>query len=161
MYKSITQIFSILYRKKEISTNFIHTWSRAVQYSLDRIYTSRISLNMLTDQHLMVYGHLSTALDQASVLSTFCALVRVAGPHHFNADPDKAFYFYAYLDPDPAPHQVPGMMNRRPPVLRPHRESLWASRSPFTALSWASNAPELLLFYFKKTADPDPQPWLQ
>jgi hypothetical protein len=41
---------------------------RTVQYSLDRIYTSRISLNMLTDQHLMVYGHLNTVLDQAGRL---------------------------------------------------------------------------------------------
>jgi predicted house-cleaning NTP pyrophosphatase (Maf/HAM1 superfamily) len=47
-----------------------------VQYSLDRIYTSRISLNMLTDQHLMVYGHLSTALDQASAIQC-CGTVTI------------------------------------------------------------------------------------
>jgi hypothetical protein len=57
---------------------------------------------MLTDQHLMVYGHLSTALDQATILSTFSALVRVADPLHFNADPDPAFLFNA--DPDTSSH---------------------------------------------------------
>ncbi len=30
----------------------------------------------------------------------------VLDPHHFNEDPDPAFYFYA--DPDPAPHQSEG-----------------------------------------------------
>jgi len=36
--------------------------TKAVQYCLDRLYTSRISLNMLTNQHLMVYGHMATKL---------------------------------------------------------------------------------------------------
>jgi len=36
--------------------------TQAVQYCLDRLYTSRISLNMLTNQHLMVYGHMATRL---------------------------------------------------------------------------------------------------
>jgi len=36
--------------------------TQAVQYCLDRLYTSRISLNMLTNQHLMVYGHMATKL---------------------------------------------------------------------------------------------------
>ncbi len=84
---------------------------------------------MLTDQHLMVYGHLSTALDQVSAMSTFCALVRVADPHHFSADPDPAFHFNADLDPDPAPHQVPGMMNRRPHqgIIMSHQVSVHGS----------------------------------
>jgi|688.fasta_scaffold396478_1 hypothetical protein len=87
---------------------------------------------MLTDQHLMVYGHLTTALDQASVLLTFCALVRVADPHQFYADPDPAYHFNAdrdtashfYADPDldPAPHQ--NYKNMRPLVCRSSREPL-------------------------------------
>jgi hypothetical protein len=56
---------------------------------------------MLTDQHLMVYGHLSTALDQASAIATFCALVRVGDPHR-DADPDPAFLFNT--DPDTESH---------------------------------------------------------
>ena len=28
-----------------------------MQYCLDRLYTSRISLNMLTNQHLMLHGY--------------------------------------------------------------------------------------------------------
>ena len=31
--------------------------TRAVQYCLDRLYISRISLNMLTNQHLMLHGY--------------------------------------------------------------------------------------------------------
>ena len=37
-----------------------HGLTRAVQYCLDRLYLHRISLNMLTNQHLMVYGHVKT-----------------------------------------------------------------------------------------------------
>lgn len=36
--------------------------TQTVQYCLDRLYLSRISLNMLTNQHLMVYGHVATRL---------------------------------------------------------------------------------------------------
>eukprot|EP00088_Acartia_fossae_P068403 TRINITY_DN8679_c0_g1_i1.p1 TRINITY_DN8679_c0_g1~~TRINITY_DN8679_c0_g1_i1.p1 ORF type:complete len:478 (-),score=48.01 TRINITY_DN8679_c0_g1_i1:478-1818(-) len=43
--------------------------TRSVQYGLDRLYMSRISLNMLTDQHLMVYGHSSSVTDQIGVIN--------------------------------------------------------------------------------------------
>ncbi len=36
-------------------------------------------------------------------------LIKVADPHHFNADPDLAFHLNANADPDPAPHQVLGI----------------------------------------------------
>jgi len=42
--------------------------TRSVQYGLDRLYMSRISLNMLTDQHLMVYGHSSSVDNQVGVI---------------------------------------------------------------------------------------------
>jgi len=45
-----------------------HGLTRAVQYCLDRLYLHRISLNMLTKQHLMVYGHVKTVEDQVGVI---------------------------------------------------------------------------------------------
>ena len=36
--------------------------TRAVQYCLDRLYISRISLNMLTNQHLMLHGYKGQAV---------------------------------------------------------------------------------------------------
>lgn len=59
--------------------------SRTVQYSLDRIYTSRISLNMLTDQHLMVYGHLNTVLNQVGVIHPRTDLAAVVRHAYENA----------------------------------------------------------------------------
>jgi hypothetical protein len=56
---------------------------------------------------------------------------RVADPHHFNAEPDPAFFFNAAsdpdpafhlnADPDPAPHQ--SYQNLRPLVYRPSKAS--------------------------------------
>jgi len=40
----------------------------AVQYCLDRLYLHRISLNMLTNQHLMVHGHIKTVANQVGVI---------------------------------------------------------------------------------------------
>jgi hypothetical protein len=53
--------------------------------------------------------------------------LRIADPHHFNVDPDPAFYFQADLDPafhlnadpDPAPFQ--SNRNLLPLVYRPFR----------------------------------------
>jgi len=42
--------------------------TRTVQYCLDRLYMSRISLNMLCNQHLMVYGHASIVQNQVGVI---------------------------------------------------------------------------------------------
>lgn len=45
-----------------------HGLTRGVQYCLDRLYLHRISLNMLTNQHLMVYGHVNTVENQVGVI---------------------------------------------------------------------------------------------
>jgi hypothetical protein len=42
--------------------------THAVQYCLDRLYLHRISLNMITKQHLKVYGHDTTVEDQVGVI---------------------------------------------------------------------------------------------
>ncbi len=71
--------------------------------------------------------------------------VRVADPHHFNADPDSAFHSRADLDP--APHQSYG--NLRPLILdHPglyFEPALWGSMALSTALFWASKASEFRL----------------
>lgn len=45
-----------------------HGLTNAVQYCLDRLYLHRISLNMLTNQHLMVHGHVKTVENQVGVI---------------------------------------------------------------------------------------------
>ncbi len=73
--------------------------------------------------------------------------LRVGDPHHFNVDPDPAFFSNLYPDPDP--HQIDG--NLRPPVYRPATASFWTSRHPLwastsiTALFWASKACKIWL----------------
>jgi len=42
--------------------------TRSVQYCLDRLYTSRISLNMLTNQHLMLHGYKTPVPGQIGVI---------------------------------------------------------------------------------------------
>lgn len=51
---------------EEVGSN--HGLTAAVQYCLDRLYLHRISLNMLTNQHLMVYGHVKTVENQVGVI---------------------------------------------------------------------------------------------
>lgn len=45
-----------------------HGLTVAIQYCLDRLYLHRISLNMLTKQHLMVYGHAGSVEGQVGVI---------------------------------------------------------------------------------------------
>ena len=42
--------------------------TQSVQYCLDRLYMSRISLNMLTNQHLMLHGYKSPVPGQVGVI---------------------------------------------------------------------------------------------
>ena len=42
--------------------------TKSVQYCLDRLYTSRISLNMLTNQHLMLHGYKNPVQGQVGVI---------------------------------------------------------------------------------------------
>jgi len=42
--------------------------TQSVQYGLDRLYTSRISLNMLTNQHLMLHGYKNPVAGQVGVI---------------------------------------------------------------------------------------------
>merc|ERR1712032_1626680 len=51
---------------EEVGPN--HSLTRAIQYCLDRLYLHRISLNMLTRQHLMVYGHSTMVENQVGVI---------------------------------------------------------------------------------------------
>jgi len=51
---------------EEVGPN--HSLTRAIQYCLDRLYLHRISLNMLTRQHLMVYGHVKTVENQVGMI---------------------------------------------------------------------------------------------
>lgn len=53
-------------RPEDVDSN--HGLTAAVQYCLDRLYLHRISLNMLTNQHLMVYGHVKTIENQVGVI---------------------------------------------------------------------------------------------
>jgi len=51
---------------EEVGPN--HSLTRAIQYCLDRLYLHRISLNMLTRQHLMVYGHATMVENQVGMI---------------------------------------------------------------------------------------------
>ena len=42
--------------------------TKSVQYCLDRLYISRVSLNMLTNQHLMLHGYKNPVPDQVGVI---------------------------------------------------------------------------------------------
>ena len=55
--------------------------TQSVQYCLDRLYTSRISLNMLTNQHLLLHGHKTPVEGQVGVIhpaADVAAIVRHA-----------------------------------------------------------------------------------
>ena len=55
--------------------------TQSVQYCLDRLYMSRISLNMLTNQHLMLHGYKSPVPGQVGVIhpaADVAAIVRHA-----------------------------------------------------------------------------------
>ncbi len=66
-----------------------------------------------------------------------CIVFPVSDPHHFNADPDPAFYFNAETDqpfhfnvgvvpdPDPAPNRDDA--NLRPLAYRPFQPPFWVS----------------------------------
>ena len=55
--------------------------TQSVQYCLDRLYTSRISLNMLTNQHLFLHGYKTPVAEQVGVIhpsADVAAIVRHA-----------------------------------------------------------------------------------
>lgn len=51
--------------------------TKSVQYCLDRLYLSRISLNMLTNQHLMVHGYKTPVKAQIGVIDPLTDLEEV------------------------------------------------------------------------------------
>lgn len=59
--------------------------TKAVQYCLDRLYLSRISLNMLTNQHLMVHGYKTPVKEQIGVIDPVTDLEQVVRHAYTNA----------------------------------------------------------------------------
>jgi len=59
--------------------------TKSVQYCLDRLYISRISLNMLTNQHLMVHGYKKPVKDQIGVIDPRTDLEEVVRHAYSNA----------------------------------------------------------------------------
>jgi len=59
--------------------------TKSVQYCLDRLYISRISLNMLTNQHLMVHGYKKPVKDQIGVIDPRTDLEEIMRHAYSNA----------------------------------------------------------------------------
>jgi len=59
--------------------------TRSVQYCLDRLYLSRISLNMLTNQHMMVHGYKNPVPHQIGVIHPQTDLEEVVRHAYTNA----------------------------------------------------------------------------
>eukprot|EP00092_Neocalanus_flemingeri_P013144 GFUD01014163.1.p1 GENE.GFUD01014163.1~~GFUD01014163.1.p1 ORF type:complete len:452 (+),score=85.58 GFUD01014163.1:244-1599(+) len=59
--------------------------TKSVQYCLDRLYISRISLNMLTNQHLMVHGYKKPIKHQVGVIDPRTNLEEIVRHAYSNA----------------------------------------------------------------------------
>jgi len=59
--------------------------TKSVQYCLDRLYLSRISLNMLTNQHMMVHGYKTPVNNQIGVINPATDLEEVVRHAYVNA----------------------------------------------------------------------------